>query len=242
MIGFIVSLYNILVYQPLLNILVTIYRFLPWQDLGVSVIALTLLVRFVLFPLNSKAFRDQQKLQQLQPKLQEVQKKFQNDKEKQTKATLELYKTEGINPFAGLLPLLIQLPLLIALYRLFFAFGGSHGLPASQLTLLYPFVSAPAGGINPLFLGIVNLSTDRNASAVFAIIAGILQFMQTRQMLGKSSAATSQFARAFQQQSTYLFPLFTVLILWRFPAAIGLYWITTTAFSIWQQTRILKKI
>lgn len=235
MIDLIVSLYNLFIYQPLLNSLVLLYEFLPWKDLGVAVIALTLVVRILLFPLNNKAFRDQQKLQKLQPKVQEAQKQFQNDKEKQTKAVLEIYKTEKINPFAGLLPGLIQLPLLIALYQLFFVFGAKDGLQASALQLLYPFVSAP-GNINPLFLGVANLSTGWVASAVFAIAAGALQFVQTRQILPEKSSGgemVSLMAKAF--------PLVTVFILFRLPAAVGLYWATTTLFSIWQQGRILKK-
>ncbi len=243
MIDLIVSLYNLFIYQPLLNSLVLLYELLPWQDLGVAVIALTLLVRILLFPLNSNAFRAQKKLQLLQPKIQELQKRLQHDKEKQVAETLALYKKEGVSPFAGFLPLLIQIPLLIALYQLFFVFGAKDGLQASALQFLYPFVSAP-GDINPVFLGVVNLSTGWVASAVLAVVAGALQFVQTRQALPKNVSAKegdSPFMKAFQQQATYLFPLVTVFILFRLPAAVGLYWATTTLFSIWQQGRILKK-
>ena len=243
MIDLTVSLYNLFIYQPLLNSLVLLYEVLPWQDLGVAVIALTLLVRILLFPLYGQAFRAQKKLQLLQPKLQELQKRLQHDKEKQVAETLALYKTEGISPFAGFLPLLIQIPLLIALYQLFFVFGAKDGLQTATLQLLYPFVSPP-GDINPVFLGVVNLSTGWVASAALAVVAGALQFVQTRQALPKKPSAgeaASPFMKAFQQQATYLFPLVTVFILFRLPAAVGLYWATTTLFSIWQQGRILKK-
>ncbi len=243
MIGFIVSIYNFFIYQPLLNSLVVLYELLPWQDLGLAVIAFTVLVRIILFPLNSQAFRAQKKLQLLQPKLQELQKRLQNNKEKQVSETLALYKTEGVSPFAGLLPMLIQIPLLVALYQIFFVFGAKNGLQAAHLQLLYSFVPSP-GEINPLFFGVVNLSTDWIASAVLAVVAGALQFIQTRQALPQKSSsgeAASPFAKAFQQQATYLFPAVTVFILFRLPAAVGLYWATTAAFSIWQQHRILKK-
>jgi len=243
MIDLIVSIYNFFVYQPLLNSLVVLYEFLPWQDLGLAVIIFTVLVRIVLFPLNNQAFRAQKKLQLLQPKLQELQKRLQHNKEKQASETLAFYKTEGISPFAGLLPLLIQIPLLIALYQIFFAFGAKNGLQASHLQLLYSFVHSP-GNINPLFFGVVNLSTDWIASAALAVVAGILQFIQTRQVLPQKSSsgeAASPFAKTFQQQATYLFPVITVFVLFRLPAAVGLYWATTAAFSIWQQHRILKK-
>ena len=257
MINLILSVYNLFIYQPLLNLLVLLYQYLPWQDLGGAVIALTLIVRAALFPLNSQAFAAQKKLQDLQPKLLELQKKLQGDKEKQVASTLALYKEAGVSPFAGLVPLLIQLPLLIALYQLFFVFGGGNGLAASQASFLYPFVSPPQD-INPLFLGIVNLSANATgalsfagvqltdsaaASIVLALVAGVLQFVQTKQaaLPPKSDKQQSPFLQAFQKQALYLFPLVTAFILSRLPAAVGLYWATTTLFSIWQQKRVLAK-
>src|SRR3989344_4691421 len=109
---------NIL-YQPLLGVLKSLYDILPWQDFGLAIIALTLVVRIVLFPLSIQAVKSQKKFAELQPKIKEIQSKSKNSKEEQLKEVFNLYKKEKISPLSGILPLLIQLPVLIALWRLF---------------------------------------------------------------------------------------------------------------------------
>ena len=105
--------------RRLFNTLVWLYDHLPGRDFGVAIIALTIIIRFILYPLSVKTIKSQRALQGLQPKLQEVQKKYKDDREKQAKETLNLYRQEKINPFAGLFLALIQFPILIALYRVF---------------------------------------------------------------------------------------------------------------------------
>ncbi|GAI32145.1 unnamed protein product [marine sediment metagenome] len=146
-----------------------------------------------------------------------------------------LYKREKINPFSGCLPLLIQLPVLLALYRVFW-----HGLQPEQMSLLYNFVPLP-GAIDPTFFGIVNLAQP---NIIMAILAGILQFIQTKMLTPKQKADKKQdsnFANQMQKQMQYFMPVFMVLILFRLPSAIGLYWLTTTLFTIVQQYVILRK-
>ena len=119
MFGFLVDIFNITLYRPLFNLLVLFYNWLPWQDFGIAIILLTIVIRVILYPISVKALNSQLTLQKLQPKLQEIQKKYKNDKEKQAKATLDLYKKEKVNPFGWILLALIQLPILIALYSVF---------------------------------------------------------------------------------------------------------------------------
>ena len=171
------TLFNTILYQPLFNALVFLYAFLPGHDFGVAVIILTLLIKIIFYPLGNQALRSQKALSELQPKLQEVQKKYKDDKEKQMKATMELYQKEKINPFSGCLPLLIQLPILIALYRVFW-----KGLQPSEMSYLYSFVPHP-GAIDPSFLGIINLSEP---NIFLAILAGIAQFFQSKMMVPQS--------------------------------------------------------
>ena len=230
-----VSSFNLFLYNPLLNILLLLYRYLPGHDFGIAVIVLTILIRIILYPLGNQAIRSQKVLQELQPKLQEIQGKYKNDRENQAKATMELYKKEKVNPFSGCFPLIIQLPILIALYRVFWI-----GLQPEAQTFLYSFVPHP-GQINPMFLGIINLSQP---SPLLAVFAGIFQFIQSKMV--SSPAITphkkgSDFSGMMQKQMLYFFPVFTILILWRFPAALAIYWIVTTVFSILQQYLIFKK-
>ncbi len=235
MISFFVDAFNLILYQPLFNALVLLYLYLPGQDFGIAVIVLTLLIKLILYPLGAKAIRAQKSLRELQPKIKEIQDKFKDDKEKQARAMMEFYKKEKINPFSGCLPLLIQLPILIGLFRVFW-----RGFGTEQLKYLYGFVSCP-GPIDTTFLGIVNLA---EASAVLAIITGIFQFVQTKMVAPKKKTRESgppDLSSMMEKQMLYFFPLFTVFILWRLPSAIALYWLTTTIFTIVQQYVILRK-
>ena len=236
-----INTFNTILYQPLLNALILFYEYLPGHDFGIAVIVLTILIRLILYPLMVQSIRSQKALSELQPKIQEIQNKYKNEKEKQGKEMMELYQKEKINPFGGCLPLLAQLPILIALYQVFW-----RGLRPEAMDMLYSFVPHP-GVINPVFLGIINLA---EASLVIAFLAGIAQFFQTKMITprqsklgtGQSSKTkTPDFSQMMQKQMLYFFPLFTVFILWRLPAAIGIYWIITALFSIFQQHLIFKK-
>jgi len=236
-----INVFNLILYQPLFNALVLLYQYLPGYDFGIAVIILTVLIRIIFYPLGIKAIKSQQALAQLQPKIKEIQEKYKSDKEKQVKAMMELYQKEKINPFSGFLPLLIQLPILIALFQVFW-----RGFGPERMTLLYSFVPHP-GQITPTFLGILNLATP---SIILAFLAGITQFIQTKMITPASNKAsadqskkkgTPDFSQMLQKQMLYFFPIFTIFILWKLPAAIGLYWIVTTLFSIAQQYFIFKK-
>ena len=236
MFEFLVTLFDALLYRPLFNALILIYEYFPPQDFGLAIIWLTIFIRLIIYPISVKAVKSQKTLQRLQPQIQELQKKYKNDKEKQAKETLELYQKEKINPFSGLLLVIVQLPILIALYRVFYL-----GLKPEELSHLYSFVVNP-GHINAMFLGLLDLS---KANLILAIIAGVSQFVQTKMLLPKlsrSQAKTTDVSTLMQKQMAYVFPFITVLILYKLPAAIGLYWIISGIFSIVQQYYILKKI
>ncbi len=233
MFNFLVNFFDITLYRPLFNALILIYNYLPLRDFGLSIILLTVVIRFILYPLSIKALNSQKALQKLQPALKEIQKKYKDDKEKQAKETLELYKNEKINPFSGLLLVIIQFPILIALYRVF-----SSGLKPEELSKLYNFVTNPIT-INPLFLHMVDLSKP---NLWFAVAAGIFQFFQTKMLMPKTEKGKSDndMAAMMQKQMIYFFPFVTVLILLRLPSALGLYWIVSGIFSVIQQYLILK--
>ena len=229
--------FYIILYQPLFNFLVLLYNYIPGHDFGIAIIFLTLIIRIILFPVSVKAVHSQRSLQKLQPKIQELQKKYKNDKEKQAKETLNLYKTEKINPFSGLLLALIQLPILIALYRVFW-----NGLKSKELGVLYGFVLNPEQ-INPLFLHVIDLSKP---SMVFAILAGLTQYFQTKMLIPQNKPAGEQnkeadFAQIMQKQMLYFFPVFTVIILISLPSALGLYWTVSGLFTVAQQYLIFKR-
>lgn len=226
MFEFIVSTYHTLLYQPIFNTLVVLYNLVPGQDFGVAVILLTLLFRFALYPLSAKAIVAQKKLTELQPKVKELQEKHKDNKDKQAREMLELYKREKINPFASIAPIFLQLPVLIALYQVFW-----RGLAPDQLHFLYSFVANPTV-IDPSFLGLMDLGEK---SFFMAGLAGVFQFIQGKQVAGKAASASPM-----QKQMVYFFPVLTLVIVSQLPSAIGLYWIVTSLFSIGQQWYIEK--
>jgi YidC/Oxa1 family membrane protein insertase len=229
------NFFNTFLYQPLFNALILLYLYIPGHDFGVAVIALTIIIKLVLYPLAAKGIKAQKGISALQPKIKEIQEKFKNDKERQSKELLEFYKKEKVNPFSGCLPLVIQLPILIALFRLFL-----NGFGAEKFQLLYSFVPN-IENINTIFLGFLDLSQP---SIWLALITGVAQFFQSKMIAPKTKKADKNmpdFSQIMQKQMIYFLPIFTVFMLWRMPSAIGLYWLTTTVFTIIQQYIILKK-
>lgn len=208
------SLFDFAVYQPLAATLLFLYTIAPLHDYGIAVILLTLLTRLLLYPLNTRSIKAQQKLSQLQPKLKEIQKSI-TDKTEQARATLELYKKEGVNPLSSLLPILIQLPLLIGLWRL--------------------FTVPPPDSISPLFLGIINL---QHSNVILAAGAGAAQFFQAKHSTPPSAQGNKQM---MPPALLYFFPVFTFLILSSLPSALGLYWASSSVFGIIQQWIVTKQ-
>lgn len=235
MIEILVKSFYLILYQPLFNFLVLLYEYLPIRDFGLAIIILTLIIRLLLYPSSVRAIKTQKALNEIQPKLQEIKKKYKDDKEKQTKETLDLYKKEKINPFGGVLSAIIQLPILIALYQVF-----SKGFDPAELSNLYSFISNPIH-INAMFLGLIDLSKP---NLILAILAGIVQFIQTKITLPaakKSNDKAQDFAKIIQKQMVYFFPFLTVLILMGLPSALGLYWVVGSLFLIIEQGVIFKK-
>jgi len=231
--GALISFFNIVLYQPLLNGLILLYTYLPGQDFGVAVIVFTLLIKLILHPSSLHAIRSQKAMAKIPPKVKEIQKKYKGDRQKQAQATMELYKKEKISPFSGCLPLLLQLPILIALYQVFL-----KGLKPESLTAsLYSFVPNP-GEIVPVLLGIVNLSQP---NLLLALLAGILQFFQSKISVGRQKTKKGDFSSMMQNQMLYFFPIFTVFIVWKLGSIIGLYWIVSTLFSIGEQYMVKSK-
>lgn len=231
---FIASLYTVVFYQPVFNILILLYNVIPGKDLGVAIILLTALFRVAMLPLSIKAAVTQKKFSELQPRVKEIQEKFKTNKDQQAKELLALYQKEKVNPFAGILPLLIQIPVLLALFQVF-----GKGLQVEQISNLYWFVQNPVH-LNPLFLGFLDLQAK---SLWIGVVAATLQFIQSKQMMQKPSLNTAKkndFASSMQNSMLYFSPLLTLLILPQLPAAVGLYWVTTSVFSIWQQWYITR--
>lgn len=225
---FINTIFNDLLYRPLFNLLVFFYNIIPGHDFGIAIILVTLLIRAILFPVSRKGIKSRKALENLQPKIKEVQKKY-KDKQEQARQLMSLYKEHKVNPTSGCLPLLIQLPILIALYKVFIT-----GTNPNNLNLIYPFIKNP-GLLKASFLGIINLSVP---SVFWAILAGISQFVQNKIMFKAASFTPQPTEQKFNigttmnRQMTYFMPLITIFIALKFPAGLALYWTVSTLFAI----------
>jgi len=226
--NFLTEFFNKILYQPLFNALFFLYQFLPGRDFGIAVIVLTALIRLVLSPLMAQSLRSQKALSGIQKKVKVIQNNHKDNKEKQMQEILDLYQKEKINPLSSLVPVLIQLPLLIALYRVFW-----RGLQSEELSNLYSFIPRPEI-ISFSFLNLIDLSQP---SLFLAILAGFAQLIQMKSNKEKAG----QTASAVSNQMIFMFPFLTIFILIRMPAAVALYWITTTVLSIGQQYLIFRK-
>jgi YidC/Oxa1 family membrane protein insertase len=225
--------FNEALYRPIFNLLVWTYNVIHGHDLGVAIILVTVFLRVILYPPSHKALKSQKALQDLQPKIKEIQAKY-KEKEARAKAMMEFYKEHHVNPLSGCLPLLIQLPILFALYKVFLT-----GLNHKSLEALYPFISTPET-LDPTFLGMVNL---QDPSRILAILAGVSQFLQGKSMYAQraqTGASSSDFSNMMSKQMIYMMPLFMVFIAWKLPAGLALYWVVTTLFSLGQQMVINK--
>lgn len=234
------ALFQTILYQPLFNALVGLYNLIPGTDMGLAIIALTVIIKVVLYPLMNTSIKAQKSLQELQPKLQELKQHYGNNKEEMTKRTLELYKTHKVNPLSSCLPVLIQLPILLALYYVL-----RDGLNGTDFSKLYSFVTNP-GSLDATMFGLVNLAKP---NIVLGLLAGAAQFWQSKMLSAKRPPATAgaagkdeDFAAIMNKQMTYVFPVVTVLLGFQLPGGLMLYWFVSTVFAALQQLVVFRKV
>lgn len=221
--------------QPLFNGLVLLYEHVAFEDLGIAIILLTIVVRIILFPLFHKTAKHQKLAQKIQPEVKRIQKKHKNDREAQTKALMELYKEHKVNPLTPLFLLILQLPVLFALYRIFI-----DGFSGDAFDMLYSFVQMPAN-ITQDFLGIIAL--DRVSVPLVIITAGAqyVQGLLVVKRSGKKEDTPEQIAK-MAKFMIYVGPIIALVILVRLPAAVAIYWLTSTLFSIIQQIIVNRSV
>ncbi|MBI2454073.1 MAG: membrane protein insertase YidC [Parcubacteria group bacterium] len=231
------NIFHEFLYRPLFNLLVFLYNIIPGQDIGWAIIATTLAIKLVFWPMTKKAIKSQRALQEIQPQLKALQEKYKDNKEEQAKQLMNFYKENKVNPFSGCLPLIVQLPILIALYQVFL-----KGFDPKNLSILYSFVANP-GAIDPVFLGFLNLALPNK---VMAVLAGLSQFWQAKMITPKNKLpaapkSSDEFmAQAISKQTLYFLPVLTVIISWKLPAGLALYWLVTTLFTVIQQYAIIR--
>ncbi len=241
-----------LITQPITNVLVAIYQLLtligaPYA-LGFSVIALTTLIRLALLPLTSSQMRASKKMQEVTPHLNKLKEKHKGDPKRLQQETMKLYKEFGINPVAGCLPMLIQLPIIWGLYGVLNSTVRATSIHEINKALYFEGLK-----LNTLWdTSFFGLPIDKSPSELLSvigplilltpIITGLLQFVQSRMMFKpvkkdptQKKSTQNDFASAMQTQSLYVFPVMIGFFANTFPIGLSLYWNTFTIFGIIQQ-------
>lgn len=254
--------YTVLV-QPIINILVLIFLGLsalhvPYT-LAFSIILLTVVIRLLLYPLIASQLKTSKKMQEITPHLNRLKEQHKNDAARLQSETMRLYQEHGVNPVAGCLPLLIQLPIIWGLYGVLQQIvktdpkyvlhyvNSALYVPSMKLPRMWDtsFFGLPLGQTPSHLLSHVGF-----VILLVPLLTGGLQLIQSKMMFTTPPAVTpaktkkgekkqeDDFATAFQTQSLYIFPLMIAFFSWSLPLGLSLYWNTFTIFGILQQYQI----
>ena len=258
------NIFNKLLVIPILNILMGIYNLFLFIGLpgalGLSLIFLTIVIRLILTPLTIQQLKSAHLLKKLKPQLDKLNKKHKGDKTKLHQEQLKLYQQAGINPAAGCLPLLLQMPILIALYNLFFRILGNGNL-AQVVGEVNKVVYFPFLKINSLDLSFFGFNLAHKPAnwqkhgwflLLVPVITAILQYVQTKMMTPVEPASGKKdkeekdkkedMGETMQKQMSIMMPLMIGFFAYSFPLGLALYWNTFTVFGILQQVLLKKQL
>jgi YidC/Oxa1 family membrane protein insertase len=233
--------------------------------LGFSIVGLTVVIRFIMYPLTTSQLQAAAKMQKMAPQLNKLKAKYKGDSAKIQQETLRLYKEYGINPAAGCLPVLIQMPVIWALYSVLQrVVGFKSSLALAEVNKIVYFDFLKLHNVwNTSFFGLSLgampsklISTMGPSILLVPVLTGALQFFLSKMMIPAKTAVeilekdiekkapvdkndAEDFASAFQTQSLFIFPLMIGFFSYSFPIGISLYWNTFTIFGIIQQYKIM---
>src|SRR3954469_24372174 len=247
--SFLEPIWDGLLVHPLMGLALVMYSFV--HDFGFAIILVTVIIRLAVYPLYRTQIRSQRAMQELGPAMDQLKAKYGKDRARFAEEQMKLYKERGVNPAAGCLPLVLQLPLLFALYaalvQLGCGLGHSIGATcASSLThdeaatLLFPFLPNPIAEGGPLdtsahWIPWLTGLHERDPFYILPIVAGLAQLVASVLALPAKPGKSNDPNQRMFQSMAYTFPLMTVFLGASFPAGLTLYWIATTVFQIVQQ-------
>lgn len=234
------AFFHAVFYNPIYNALVTLVALIPGGDVGVAVILLTIGIRLVLLPFSLSAARTQRAMKVLEPKIKELKEIHKGNKEKEALETLALYKEAQVNPFASILTVFIQIPVLLALYWVFY-YEPFSTINTARLYALTPIPHL----ISLQFLGLISVA---GKSIVLAVLAGLTQFLQAHMALSgtmkpsNTKGMQNDFQRVMGLQLKYVFPFLIGTISYTTSGAIALYFITTNIAGALQELHVRRKL
>lgn len=237
---FLAPYWNFLLVHPILSLLVGAYDLT--KDFGLAVVLVTVGIRLVLYPLFVTQIRNQRSMQEIAPAMNELKAKYGKDRERLTQEQMKLYKERGYNPAMGCLPLLLQMPLLFAMYAAFLFFVRTPPPNGAELgAAIWPFLPNPIGPEETLplaanWLPWMPLGLGHpDPLHILPILAGVTQLIASVMAQPAVTPKNMDPQQKMMQNMAYYFPLITVFIAWSLPAGLAIYWVTTTVFGIVQQ-------
>ena len=253
-------LFHEIIYRPIFNILVFIYQNLPWQDMGLAVIILTIIIRIILLPVYKNLMKSQQEMQEIQPELKEIREKYKDDRQTQSEEMMKLYKDKKINPFAPFIPLLIQMPILIGMIIVARNVFNPEEYPES-----YGFVEFPET-FNEIAFGAVNIVDSAWESQdpyvlFMAVAISIILHVQMKLVMRRTKASQAgqkeestgqiidksekppeeekpdptEMAQIMQKQMMYILPFIVLIPALTLPAIGTFYIFTASLFHLGQE-------
>ena len=233
------AFFHAVFYNPIYNALTALVAFVPGGDVGIAVILLTIGIRVVLLPFSLSAARTQRAMKVLEPKIKELKEKHKGNKEKEATETLALYREARVNPFASILTVFIQIPVLLALYWVF----RYEPFSIINTALLYTFTPVPHT-VSLQFLGLISVA---GKSIILAVLAGLSQFLQAHLALSgtmspSATSAKGDFQKIMGTQLKYVFPFLIGIISYTTSGAVALYFITTNLAGSLQEWHVRRKL
>ncbi|QQG50880.1 MAG: YidC/Oxa1 family membrane protein insertase [Candidatus Saccharibacteria bacterium] len=265
------NIFDILIVQPIFNLLIGLYSIIPGGDFGISLIIFTVLVRFAMYPLVKKQLHQTQAIKKIQPELARIKKQAKGNKQLESMQMLELYKKNGINPFRSIGLLLIQLPIFIALYSVIqiftlhrdqiakFSYDFMEGIGPIKQVIEHP------EQFNEKLLGVVDLTKSAfttNGVDIFlvflAVIAAVTQYIMSKQTMPQNEskkrlrdvmseaaegkqADQSEMNAIVMSKMMKVLPFFMFFIMITVPGALALYYAVSNIVAVAQQSYLLKK-
>ena len=224
---------------------------------GLSIVFLTMTVRILLFPLFVKQIKSQRRMQELAPKIKVLQAKHKGDRETLNTELMKLYKDHGTNPISGCLPLILQLPIFFALFRVMNefkpdatgAFHGRYGLPDSLIEQAAkakvfgaPVSSAFTSSAKLLHTLHGDATTVKIVATIMIVTMGATTFFTQRQMMARNGGQLDAQQAQIQKIMLYVLPFSFAVFGFNFPIGVLLYWLTTNVWSMGQQYYVIKRM
>lgn len=265
------NIFELVVVQPIFNLLMGLYALVPGRDFGVAIIIFTVIVRFLLYPLTRSMLHQSKAMRKLQPELARIKKQSKGNRQAESMAMMELYKKHGVSPFRSIGILLIQLPIFIALFQVIQIFT-MHRDRIEQFT--YGFLKqfdpikdliANPDNFNEKLLGFVDLTKSAFSNGhidvfliILAVIAGVTQYIMSRQTMPKTEskrrirdimadaaegkqADQGEMNAIVMQRMSKLLPIFMFFVMISVPGALALYYAVSNLVAVGQQAYLLRQ-